>query len=491
MTRRRKIGLCIVSIVLIPVVFVAVLIGMLYLPPVQQWAVGKVCVYASEQTGMEIRLERIRIRFPLDIDLQNLSATTPPDTILAVQHVIVDLNLSDIFQGRIGVDALDIEEGTVDTRDLIATVIVKGDIGCLHVNAHPILLKEQRATLTGIQLDGCDVDIAMRDTTVIDTTETAPILWSIDLGNIEARKTNVAFHTVGDSICVHGCVKQLTVKGGDINLGEGIYKVDYALLNADSVAYNDMVLHGIGLEAQHLLIDDTHIQAPSLHLGTPYSHIDGRVNLEWTALTPEERGKMDIDIDASLGQTDLLVFANGFLSPEQTAIIPETPITLTAKAHGNVDSVNIDLCELKVSPMAEAVLQGSLTDVLDTEHLGADLQLEAKTYDLTTVRRLMGLDNSIHLPQMHLTGDAHLHDQQYAADLQLQQGSGRAWVKGQYNASSEAYKAKLDIRNLNLHNFLPKDSLFHLTAKADISGVGTDVLSRRASASMHNKSCLF
>ena len=63
MSRRRKIGRWIAGVLLTPVVLVLLLVGALYLPPVQQWAVNKVCAYASEKTGMDIRLQRIRIKF--------------------------------------------------------------------------------------------------------------------------------------------------------------------------------------------------------------------------------------------------------------------------------------------------------------------------------------------------------------------------------------------------------------------------------------------
>ena len=133
MRRQKKIAWCAAGAILFPVVLFALLLVLFYIPAVQQWAVGKVAAYASEQTGLDIRLERIRIRFPLDLDLQNFCATTPPDTIVSVQHALVDLDFSRILDCQLGVDALELHGGVGDTRDLISTVIVKGRLGKLRL----------------------------------------------------------------------------------------------------------------------------------------------------------------------------------------------------------------------------------------------------------------------------------------------------------------------------------------------------------------------
>jgi len=528
MQRKRKIGYWIAGILLTPVLLFLILAGILYLPPVQQWAVQKVTAYASEKTGMDIRLERIRLKFPLDLDLQEFCATTPPDTIVAVRHAVVDLNLSPIFQGRIGVDAIDLQDGVLDTRDLIATVVVRGRLGNLHLNADEISLRQKAVELTGARLDGCDVDIALRDTTVIDTTESAPLPWRINLGNIEAHQTRVAFHTVGDSICVQGGVRELLIRGGDVNLGKGIYKVTHLKLDADSLRYdqthlphaegfdyNHLNFRPIALEVENLFfkeegselslnlkecrmqekcgldiktltgnirLDDEHIQVPDLNLATPHSSAFGKVNLDWAALSPRQRGHMDVSLDASIGKTDLLYFAAPYFTPDLIRTIPEMPLTLTAQASGNVDSITISEAQLTLMPMAEAKVNGSITNVLDAERVGADLDWDIHSYNLNAVKHLAGLDNSIALPPMHLTGTTNYHAPKIDADLRLTQASGSAKLKGTYNTDTEAYDARFDVRGLNLHNFLPQDSLYALNASGQLQGRGTDLLSPKARA---------
>ena len=49
--------------------FTAVL---LYIPPIQRWAIDQATSYASEKLGMDIRMSRVSISFPLDLELHGL-----------------------------------------------------------------------------------------------------------------------------------------------------------------------------------------------------------------------------------------------------------------------------------------------------------------------------------------------------------------------------------------------------------------------------------
>ena len=528
MRRTKKIARWCVGLLLAPVVLLLMLAGLLYLPPVQQWAVAKVCAYASEQTGMDISLQRIRLTPLLDLDLQHFSATTPPDTVLALQHVLVDLDFSHILNGRLGVEGLGLQNGTIDTRNLIASVVVRGRLGNFHVTSGDIALNRHRALLSKALLEDCDLDIALRDTSVVDTTETAPLPWNFDLDCIEARRTRVAFHTVGDSMCVRGGVSKLRIQGGDVDLHRGVYRVDRLQIEADSLRYdrtfeartegldyNHIALRPLrldvkdlcfrqedtrlslnvvecagkeqsGLEvkklAGHVRLDERRLQVTDLALATPESKIEGRADMQWAALEPQGHGTMDIDIEASVSPTDLLALGGRFLDKDMRQLLPDKPITLSAKAWGNVDTLHVEQGRLGLSPMAEARFGGLVTNLLEAEHIGADLNLDMQTFDLGRVRRMLGLPSSVRLPRMNIKGSAKMEGSTLGADLRLEQGRGVALLKGSYDTRSEAYQARFDVRNLNLHNFLPNDSLYTLTARGRASGRGLDLLARNTRA---------
>ena len=52
--------------VLTPLLLCLLLAILIYLPPVQNWAVRKVAAVASEKTGMEITVGHVSLAFPLE-----------------------------------------------------------------------------------------------------------------------------------------------------------------------------------------------------------------------------------------------------------------------------------------------------------------------------------------------------------------------------------------------------------------------------------------
>ena len=64
---------------------------LLYVPPVQDFIRRKATTLASEATGMEIAVERIDLRFPLNLLVRGVQVVQPADSlapdIQAARHV--------------------------------------------------------------------------------------------------------------------------------------------------------------------------------------------------------------------------------------------------------------------------------------------------------------------------------------------------------------------------------------------------------------------
>lgn len=81
---------------------------LLYLPPVQNWAVKQVAAYASESTGMDISVKQVRLVFPLKLGVEgvkvlqpidslknspNLALRNKRDTVADIRKMVVDVQL--------------------------------------------------------------------------------------------------------------------------------------------------------------------------------------------------------------------------------------------------------------------------------------------------------------------------------------------------------------------------------------------------------------
>ena len=185
--------LLITTVVVLPIALVAAL----YVPPIQHWAVQTAARYASEATGMDISIERLRIHFPLDIDLQGLVVAEKGDTIVTTQSAVVDLELKNVRDMRIGVESIDLSHGSVN-----------------------IALKE--------------------DTTETDTTKTQMPDIVVDIKRVRLSDIKARYRSVGDTLTVYAAVREATLEGGDIALGPSLYKVDDFEATVDSLCISTL-----------------------------------------------------------------------------------------------------------------------------------------------------------------------------------------------------------------------------------------------------------
>jgi len=86
--------------------------------------------------------------------------------------------------------------------------------------------------------------------------------------------------------------------------------------------------------------------------------------------------------------------------------------------------------------------------------------------------------------QMSLVAKARMKGPQYMAQLLLKEGEGMLNLDAAYNGSTEAYRADLKVDALQLHHFLPKDSIYELTTSVAAVGRGIDFTSYRTTASL-------
>ena len=89
-----------------PLILFILAIILLYLPPVQRFAVNKASDIASEQSGLDIRVGRLDLRFPLDLLVRDVLAVQPEtgDTLLSVDQLKVELRFWKLFRKELEVE---------------------------------------------------------------------------------------------------------------------------------------------------------------------------------------------------------------------------------------------------------------------------------------------------------------------------------------------------------------------------------------------------
>ena len=81
--------------VIISLVILVILIPVLvYLPPVQDFAIGIAKKELKKSTGMDVEIGKFRLKFPLDVSLQDLSVVeVTGDTMVKAKEVVADVKM--------------------------------------------------------------------------------------------------------------------------------------------------------------------------------------------------------------------------------------------------------------------------------------------------------------------------------------------------------------------------------------------------------------
>ena len=523
---KKRILKWVIGILLTPIILFFISATLLYLPPIQDFAVRKATAYLSETTGMKVHIGRLRLTFLFDIDLQDVQIKDgQDDSLLDVERLSVDLSFASLLHGEIDVEGIELTRAAVNTKSMIAGVEIKGSIGRFFVNSHGIEIPQEMVTVNTALLSDADVAIALTDSTTEDTTASSPVNWKIALGQVDLARTRVRFSMPGDSMTVSGGILTAALRNGLIDLGQALYTVETFDLHADSLFYdlpyektaegldvNHIALRDIGLGIDsitfdgnalglslalrethmkeksgleirsltgHFNMDSTSLHVPELVLRTPDSYIRTQADMDLSAVAEQPQGKMSARLMGELGKQDVLLFAGG-LPPAFVKAYPNSPVILRLSADGNLDTLNLTTVEARLAGAFELKADGKMFRLADSVRRSGHVNLNLRTRNLDFARALAGEEalKDIALPPMRLDGNVGLNGQKYTADLRLREGKGNVQVKGGFDAARMAYQAKLSIKDLQLHHFLPKDSLYGLSLTASAKGVGTDFFSR-------------
>lgn len=507
-------------IILIPVVLVLLLSVLLYIPPFQNFAVRLATRYASEATGMQIGIEQIRLSFPLDLTVQGVEVVSPPDTLLKLESLKVSIHPLPLLQKEIVVEAVDLRGVKANTGNLIEGIEIKGTLGKLYIHADRINLGLEKATLNTVDLSDAAITLLMNDTTQKADTASTPINWVLLLEKINLDRVSFAMQMPHDSLRLSTYVDKASLSGGIVDLATSRYSANKFSLSGSTFDYDGNNLdRQPGFDPSHIALsglnaaidsalycgremkavlhelsakdhsgltihsltgrigsDSTIINVPQLLLQTPTSEIRLLATAPWSSFAPKPEGNMRALLTASLSKEDLLLAAGPLPEPLK-ASYPDKYLTLTAGVEGNLAVLLLRQLKGELPGVFNIDASGEVKAVTDSINRSANLSLKARTGNLDFLLSTLAVSERerINIPTgILLTGQASLKNREYQTSFLLKQDSGTLRLSGRYNPVRLSYEADLKIDSLQPDHFLPKDSLYRITASVRAEGRGFD-----------------
>ena len=239
------------------------------------------------------------------------------------------------------------------------------------------------------------------------------------------------------------------------------------------------------------------MQLVQVTLRTPDSNIATEADID---LRKENSGKatgrramlgneMKVRLMAQLGKQDLLRVC-GDLPQKFMERFPNRPLTIRGSVDGNMQHLKITGIDINLATALDAKVNGTLSNVTDLSRLKADLTIAAKTKQLNFMTALIDpkMSGTYRIPDgISLNGRLTADGTSYGADMTASEAGGSIRLKGHAQIPLDAkgrlatqlmsYDADISIDRLDVHHYLPKDSIYTLSADISAKGYGTDLLS--------------
>ena len=518
---------------LIPVILVLLISVLLYIPPIQDFAVKKATEYAGKATGMHISIEKIRLSFPLDLTVKGVEVINPPaDTLLNLRSLTVSVRPLPLLRKEVLVEAIDLRDVRVNTGSLIDGMEIKGTLGKLFLRADRVDLSNEQARFNSVELQDAAVTLLMNDTTPKDTSSTS-VKWKLRLDKIALDRVAFALQMPADSLRLTTFVNKASLTNGLVDLGAQRYTARSFDISDSSFGYDanygapedgldfshitlsnlnasiDSILYGgkeinahirdftveersgllVSTLSGRLSSDNEIIDVPELLLRTTGSEIRLTANIPWSTLDKKPEGDMTISLDASLSKEDLLIAA-GALPKDFKKAYPDKPLRITAGIEGNLDAIHIQRCEAELPGAFRMNATGAMEAVTDSIRRSGEVELQAVSGNLDFLLKMLpaSQQGQFKIPTgIRLKGNATIANRQYHTQLVMTQDKGKIALSGRYDPVRLAYEADLKVDSLEPIHFMPNDSLYWLTAAVKAEGRGIDLFSERTWAKLDGK----
>lgn len=517
-------------VILTPVLLFAIISILLYFPPFQRWAVKQVTAYASDRYDMHISVEQVSLRFPLDLSLDEVKVMQPndslpsvTDTVAHIRRVVADVQLLPLFRRQVMVDQLSFDQLNVNTANFIHTVRIKGQVGHLDVQAHGIDLGRQWVNVDQALLSDARLNIELSDTVPPDTTPSTNF-WKIRIARLKTLNTHLTLHLPGDTLSVSATLGHAVARHAYLDLYKNLYQVQHLDWQQGAVRYDrNFEPHVRGLDYAHLALSQLQLQADSLYYcdnklrlkvrqgafaeksGLVVNSLQGAMDMDslrlslsrlqlqtqagtqialdyamdMNAFADSLPGHFRADARGQVGRRDLMLIVGSSLPADMRRHYPNKPLVVAGRVHGNLQQLRLKDMHLAMPGVFKGRVDGFMYHLTRPERLRADLDLHARTQDLSFVSAMLSRDlrHTLRIPQgIGFDGRVRLNGSQYSSTFVATQGGGSMKGNVSLDARRMAYHARLSAHAFPIQHFLPHQQLRPFSGDLTLHGNGTDMM---------------
>lgn len=207
----------------------ALLLVLVYLPPVQNFIKGRAADYVSRNMGIKLEVDRFRVRFPLSLSIDNaLVRTAQGDTLFGVGELRAGVALLPLLRGSIEVRSFRLKEAAINLSDTLGFTL-RGTVKVVELGNLRVRLGESSINAGTISLSDVVCDLRLADSADTTASETRP--WKIAADKLLLDRVKYTMDTAEQALQMAVDLEKGELKKIDLDLGRQSIDVGTVELN--------------------------------------------------------------------------------------------------------------------------------------------------------------------------------------------------------------------------------------------------------------------
>ena len=507
----------VLAIIGLPIIVIALLIVLLYIPPVQRAVVEKACKEIALRSGYDIGIGSIELIFPLKLRATDFEMSKGDSIYFQGESFDANISLTPLLRGKVEINYISLEDLNVNTRDIIPDIYVDGKVGYARVVVRDADLANAVADIRQLHIADTDLNIVLADTTASEESEPLPWIINLHSGRINNSSINLAMPYDTLNAGIH--IERLLLNRGSINLLESSFAAKELALDNSRIEYDrgddipeqapldHIKLRNININAKDLryttindisadITDFTFEQPDGIAITDAAVHFtSSKESLQLHRLEIASRNGSRISAQSTIPQTAMQAPMDESLSatlvaninkPDLARLVPLSTyqsldifdrelLNAEVALSGRIDDISIDTIAVEFPGVGAINANGNIKEILDADGRNANIALNAVVDDITTFTGHSNdsIDGKVNADGIILYGNGEID-----ADISLHCAEGVIAATANYNIADTAYNANISIENLALVGIMPDIPLHNLTMNIKANGNGIDLFSK-------------
>lgn len=256
------------------VVFIILIPVLVYVPPVQDLLVKIAEKEVKKSTGMDVSIGHFRLKFPLDVSLQNVSVVEASgDTMISAKEALVDVKLLPLLKLDVDVNKLQLDQAYYRLVDKDTAMIMTIRAGFLEVDdKSSVDIKQSNIDINKTVIRDASIqmytDVWKKKPSPEDTTSTP---FKIRIGDLQGERIKFGMSSLPSIDTLAIFADRLSLKSGLINLQTS--KITADQLIADTGGFTFLTPTPEYIKSHPAPVDTTKSSSPPMVIEGKYVSI--------------------------------------------------------------------------------------------------------------------------------------------------------------------------------------------------------------------------